>query len=726
MSTKYLDKTGLEHIGEAVDTAKHKTYSITAADSNLSLENTTKGYPLDIELNGNISQDKYSGKNLINVKDGNYTYSTTHTWVVRNGIVDLTINSMAVQGGCLLLTNGTTQQWSAGVDSNITPNGGTYTISVNRTGTITASTTNNPGLYLYLYIYKEGGTSRSVNIVLDKTSTSATTTHTITLDNDEHIGEATLYSQFIECTNIKIEVQIESGSTATSYEPYVGKKSSPNTDYPQPINTVTGNQSMKIYGKNLFNVNGNYTWVGNNTASSVNNNVLKVTGDWFVGMIIEVKKNTDYYVSADRNIITSSSKTGTISIYQTDESIAVAFRESGNFTFNSGNNAQLYINFNSGIGTSGEVEFSNIQIEEGTTATPFDSYATDYNFNLGKNLFDKTNNIVNGAYISSTGTVMTNDPDLSYQDAYIKVTPNTIYTISSNENITYRIAQYDASKTFIYRYVSSDSTNYQFTTRPNCYYIKMAGVSTTAIDSIQIEKGSKATTYSSYFTPIELCKIGTYQDYIYKNNDKWYKKAYIGKVILNGSETIKYIDTVNSNHAFYIQVSNVKAFGTFNEDLCIYSDRLEWCNMNAIYNETEGITPSNGNSYYYTSSIGLYADATKSMTVEQFKTWLSTNNITVYYILDTPTDTEITDTTLISQLESLKDATTFENTTHIEVSSDDAPAIVKATYNKAHFLNTLDKSELKDEIKALAENTSEILGDINTALESIVTVGGGS
>ena len=35
---------------------------------------------------------------------------------------------------------------------------------------------------------------------------------------------------------------------------------------------------------------------------------------------------------------------------------------------------------------------------------------------------------------------------------------------------------------------------------------------------------------------IELNKIGTYQDYIYKNNGKWYKKENIGIKILNGTE----------------------------------------------------------------------------------------------------------------------------------------------------------------------------------------------
>jgi hypothetical protein len=45
--------------------------------------------------------------------------------------------------------------------------------------------------------------------------------------------------------------QFEKGATATSYEPYVGGIPSPNPDYPQPVQTVTGTQTVEIFGKNL-------------------------------------------------------------------------------------------------------------------------------------------------------------------------------------------------------------------------------------------------------------------------------------------------------------------------------------------------------------------------------------------------------------------------------------------------------------------------------------------
>lgn len=44
------------------------------------------------------------------------------------------------------------------------------------------------------------------------------------------------------------DIQLEVGSSATSFEPYVGGQPSPNPDYPQQIQTVTGEQTVSING----------------------------------------------------------------------------------------------------------------------------------------------------------------------------------------------------------------------------------------------------------------------------------------------------------------------------------------------------------------------------------------------------------------------------------------------------------------------------------------------
>ena len=63
--------------------------------------------------------------------------------------------------------------------------------------------------------------------------------------------------------------------------------------------------------------------------------------------------------------------------------------------------------------------------------------------------------------------------------------------------------------------------------------------------------------------------------------------------------------------------------------------------------------------------------------VVDFTTWLSTHNLIVYYVLATPTDIEITDTTLISQLEAIKYS--YDNTTNISQTNADLPFIISAS-----------------------------------------------
>ena len=71
---------------------------------------------------------------------------------------------------------------------------------------------------------------------------------------------------------------------------------------------------------------------------------------------------------------------------------------------------------------------------------------------------------------------------------------------------------------------------------------------------------------------------------------------------------------------------------------------------------------------YYDSITGNY---------QALKTWLSTHNTTVYYALSTPTAIEITDSTLISQLETVKRS--FNGQTNITQTNNDKPFILDVT-----------------------------------------------
>ena len=95
-----------------------------------------------------------------------------------------------------------------------------------------------------------------------------------------------------------------------------------------------------------------------------------------------------------------------------------------------------------------------------------------------------------------------------------------------------------------------------------------------------IEKGSKNSTYTPYgTTPIELCKIGTYQDYFYKDSGKWYLHKEVGKVVLDGSESWQLFSVNNNRTAVYLTFNDILNYTepsslpfktTFPTSLCKY------------------------------------------------------------------------------------------------------------------------------------------------------------
>ena len=65
-------------------------------------------------------------------------------------------------------------------------------------------------------------------------------------------------------------------------------------------------------------------------------------------------------------------------------------------------------------------------------------------------------------------------------------------------------------------------------------------------------------------------------------------------------------------------------------------------------------TLEQSNAIYTDASFGLYVRNTTYTSLTDFKTMLETNNLILYYVLATPTNTEITDANLILQLNSVR------------------------------------------------------------------------
>lgn len=305
------------------------------------------------------------------------------------------------------------------------------------------------------------------------------------------------------------------------------------------------------------------------------------------------------------------------------------------------------------------------------------SQSQEYEINLGKNLFDKDNANTIVAYIQWTTPRVLNYSS-GNTSVYIPCQPNTTYTISKVADNVFRAGSIEEEPTTgITVYNAEDNptgTSITITTSSKAKYIVVFlrnNSSTNSLEnilaSLQIEKGSTATTYASYFTPIELCKIGTYQDKIYKSGEDWYIHKEINKVVLDGTENWTDASTYGYTYTRG-QLDNFALVGSG----C-------FCNMFTQRTGSHGqyeyiwVQPTSGSLFLQISDSRLSAHS-----LDAFKTWLGTNKPVVYSVLATPTDTQITNSALIAQLEALNEATTYDGITWFRSESLDLPAILWA------------------------------------------------
>ena len=194
---------------------------------------------------------------------------------------------------------------------------------------------------------------------------------------------------------------------------------------------------------------------------------------------------------------------------------------------------------------------------------------------------------------------------------------------------------------------------------------------------------TQSQTYPINLGSMELCKIRDYQDYIYKDSGKWYLHKEIGKVVLNGSETWSESGYIN-NTIYSVYSGAITNYSSYRE---IRSNLLVWNSNVSSTTITEYISTGGA-----TFRIGVLKSRLSAYTINGFKTWLSNNNVTTYYVLATPITTEITDTTLIEQLDNLEKAYSYDTQTNISQTNQDKPFIIsyEAILSLRNVLNDLE------------------------------------
>lgn len=491
--------------------------------------------------------------------------------------------------------------------------------------------------------------------------------YTFTLDNN------TAY--FILCvdngTDAYFEnLQIEQGSTATTYEPYQSQEYDINLGK-NLLNIPDGSYTQN--GINIDVVNGKITINGTATASTN----IKISN-------LKITKEGTYTISP--NINTSSYGNNLQLggyVYNSDGS----YKE--NIDIRSANktktisNGEYITNFWVYIlnGTTFNNFEVSLQLEKGPQATSYSSYFTPIEFcgignykdklrkSTGKNLFNKDNkNILNAYFESSGGQIISNNNNRVF---YIPCKKNTTYSISqgpsSLSNHILGVATTNVKPQagiIVYDFIEKWGLgSFAYTTNDTAKYlvfrIRVADDVSTYWNGIQIEEGSQATDIEPF------------------GKDVWYKYKKIGKVVFDGSEfwgyssythvfyTTSITDYATSNNIpysiYYKGVNNVNGAG----DMVSENN-----NVIGFINISGGTTPR----FYIKDTRYTNASDTPNL-----KSWLSTHNTEVYYALATPTYEAITNEELINQLELLYNAKSHDGTTTISIRSEDLPMILNVS-----------------------------------------------
>ena len=190
----------------------------------------------------------------------------------------------------------------------------------------------------------------------------------------------------------------------------------------------------------------------------------------------------------------------------------------------------------------------------------------------------------------------------------------------------------------------------------------------------------------------ELCSLpnGIKDELIVENGRAKIIKR-IGKVVLNGSENWVNWDFTSDNYIGFALNNYINYNNSVGYDIRGISNYFEVTVGGNNYLENLGLRQS-GDTL---KKIYICMLKSKVNSLSDFKTWLSTHNVEVYYALETPIDIEITDPTLLAQLNALEQITQYKHT-YITITGDDLTPEADFTYINNVVINNTDSVLGKD------------------------------
>lgn len=450
--------------------------------------------------------------------------------------------------------------------------------------------------------------------------------------------------------------------TDATYEPYCGGLPAPNPTFPEPVNVVTGGQTVQIFTTNKFKTSAVVNLACGSTI---------LTSDTYRGWYCPVTAGETYLVSRTstsapgrfRSCFTQAKPVGGVRCYNeagvngydthdSDTMFKVTVPAGMTYLFLYLSNSDETITEDMGISVKNAQKFDINLGKNLWGGLPSSVPRTVGNLVFSNNA-DGSVSVEAGTSGSTVANSLNSTAAVS-ENHYIHLTAGT-YTLSGGDG-TISVQLVNLTGTQLLTTTSSASITLENDTDA-FIRIQVPATTTTSAKTIypQIELGSVATSYAPYFTPIELCEIGNYQDAIFKNTPDselydssltegaWYKRAEIGKVVYDETDVVGYANGVS-----YCDTTLV---GDSTSNTIAVSDYFTFGGRSS--NTTNAYNKGDAKFSIATSGLRFYFRNDSLTSQANWETWLSTHNTTVYYVLATATNTQITNADLIAQLEAI-------------------------------------------------------------------------
>lgn len=336
-----------------------------------------------------------------------------------------------------------------------------------------------------------------------------------------------------------------------------------------------------------------------------------------------------------------------------------------------------------------------------------------------KNLFDfniiKDSNITRGTAVWTNNSVtITSNASDCYTESYskknyIKVKPNTTYTLlfkrdKSVQGTIYIFEKKNYDDSIYYDASSNTSSDlkkaWTFTTKSSTNYLAFRlGIyqsgQTCTFSEIMLVEGSHTWDNISYENDKQsllnytlqnpLYKLGDVYDYIDLNRGKIVRN--IGVVTFDGSDDEDIIlDPPSGSRRVYLYIFHNSILSIEHINPYCKSNMFKFTNLWA-----NGVLLHN--HLFYVSNTNIYFSYNEITSLNDFKTWLNKNPITVVYQLATPTEEDIP-TELLTQLKQLQ---TYSGKTNISFEASDVYPTIDLEYIKDTKKYIESKEELDNQ-----------------------------